>query len=117
MLLNLISNAVKFTDKGGVMVRVRAAEGGVTISVVDTGCGIPREHLPRLGRAFEQVDMELSRKNGGTGLGLALTKALAEMHGGRMDIDSEVGRGTIVTIYLPARVGTISGRQQLAGAA
>jgi two-component system cell cycle sensor histidine kinase PleC len=117
MLLNLISNAVKFTDKGGVMVRVRAAEGGVTISVVDTGCGIPKEHLPRLGRAFEQVDMELSRKNGGTGLGLALTKALAEMHGGRMDIDSEVGRGTIVTIYLPARVGTISGRQQLAGAA
>jgi two-component system cell cycle sensor histidine kinase PleC len=103
MLLNLISNAVKFTKQGGVMVRVRPADGGVTISVIDTGVGIPKEHLPRLGRAFEQVDMALSRQNGGTGLGLALTKSLAEMHGGRLEIDSEEGRGTIVSIFLPAR--------------
>ncbi len=103
MLLNLLSNAVKFTTQGGVVVRVRPAEGGVTISVIDTGCGIPKEYLPRLGRAFEQVDMSLSRTSGGTGLGLALTKSLVQMHGGRMEIDSEEGRGTIVTIYLPAR--------------
>jgi two-component system cell cycle sensor histidine kinase PleC len=103
MLLNLLSNALKFTTQGGVVVRVRPAEGGVTISVVDTGCGIPKEHLPRMGRAFEQVDMALSRKNGGTGLGLALTKSLVEMHGGRLEIDSEEGRGTIVTIFLPTR--------------
>jgi two-component system cell cycle sensor histidine kinase PleC len=117
MLLNLISNAVKFTVKGGVMVRVRPAEGGVTISVVDTGCGIPKEFLPRLGRAFEQVDMELSRTNSGTGLGLALTKSLAEMHGGRLEIDSEVDRGTIVTIFLPARAVIQSEDQLIAGAA
>jgi two-component system cell cycle sensor histidine kinase PleC len=103
MLLNLLSNAIKFTEEGGVIVRVRAAPGddGVTIAVVDTGPGIPKEHLPRLGRAFEQVDMRLSRKTGGSGLGLALTKALAEMHGGRLDIDSEVGKGTIVSLFLP----------------
>jgi two-component system, cell cycle sensor histidine kinase PleC len=118
MLLNLMSNAVKFTAKGGVMVRVRPAEGGVTISVVDTGCGIPKEFLPRLGRAFEQVDMELSRANSGTGLGLALTKSLAEMHGGRLEIDSEVERGTIVTIFLPARAMIRQSEDQLiAGAA
>jgi two-component system cell cycle sensor histidine kinase PleC len=114
MMLNLLSNAVKFTAKGGVMVRIRPADAGVTISVVDTGCGIPREHLPRLGRAFEQVDMELSRANGGTGLGLALTKALAEMHGGRLEIDSEEGRGTIVTIYLPTHSATSAGETHLA---
>jgi two-component system cell cycle sensor histidine kinase PleC len=103
MLLNLLSNAVKFTTDGGVVVRVRPAENGVTISVVDTGCGIPKEHLPRMGRAFEQVDMALSRKNGGTGLGLALTKSLVEMHGGRFELDSEEGRGTIATLFLPTR--------------
>ena len=107
MMLNLLSNAIKFTEEGGVIVRIKAASAGgmsgVSISVVDTGPGIPQEHLPRLGRAFEQVDMRLSRKTGGTGLGLALTKSLAEMHGGRLDIDSEVGRGTIVSLFLPLR--------------
>ena len=117
MLLNLLSNAIKFTSQGGVMVRVRPAETGVTISVVDTGCGIPKDHLPRLGRAFEQVDMALSRKNGGTGLGLALTKSLAEMHGGRVEIDSEEGRGTIVTVFLPLRATIAPENSVLAGAA
>ncbi|MGE3865687.1 MAG: PAS domain-containing sensor histidine kinase, partial [Hyphomonadaceae bacterium] len=116
MLLNLISNAVKFTDTGGVMVRVRPADNGVTISVIDTGCGISKEHLPLLGRPFEQVDMELSRKNGGTGLGLSLTKSLAAMHGGRMELDSEIGRGTIVTLFLPARA-TMAEATPFAGAA
>jgi two-component system cell cycle sensor histidine kinase PleC len=107
MLLNLLSNAIKFTEEGGVIVRIRpvaAANGaieGVNVSVVDTGPGIPEEHLPRLGRPFEQVDMRLSRKTGGTGLGLALTKSLAEMHGGRLAIDSELGKGTIVSLYMP----------------
>jgi two-component system cell cycle sensor histidine kinase PleC len=108
MLLNLLSNAIKFTETGGVIVRLRPAlkngvTEGVTISVVDTGPGIPAEHLPRLGRPFEQVDMRLSRKTGGTGLGLALTKSLAEMHGGRLAIDSEMGKGTIVSLYMPLR--------------
>ena len=82
--------------------------------MVDTGCGIPPEHLPRLARPFEQVEEELTRNNHGTGLGLALTKSLAEMHGGKLAIQSEVGRGTIVTITLPRQFGGHRGEQEAA---
>lgn len=105
ILLNLLSNAVKFTDQGAIMVHARGAANGLTLRVVDTGCGIPPEHLPRLARPFEQVEEELTRNNHGTGLGLALTKSLAEMHGGKLAIQSEVGRGTIVTVTLPRTFG------------
>ncbi|QGZ95569.1 PAS domain-containing sensor histidine kinase [Terricaulis silvestris] len=105
ILLNLLSNAVKFTDTGAIMVHARGNNAGLTLRVVDTGCGIPPEHLPRLARPFEQVEQELTRTNAGTGLGLALTKSLAEMHGGKLAIQSEVGRGTIVTITLPRTFG------------
>jgi two-component system, cell cycle sensor histidine kinase PleC len=105
ILLNLLSNAVKFTDQGAIMVHARGGPNGLTLRVVDTGCGIPPEHLPRLARPFEQVEEELTRNNSGTGLGLALTKSLAEMHGGKLSIQSEVGRGTIVTITLPRTFG------------
>ena len=105
ILLNLLSNAVKFTDHGAIMVHARANAQGLTLRVVDTGCGIPPEHLPRLARPFEQVEEELTRNNHGTGLGLALTKSLTEMHGGKLSIQSEVGRGTIVTVMLPRTFG------------
>jgi two-component system cell cycle sensor histidine kinase PleC len=105
MLLNLLSNAVKFTDSGAIMVHARANASGLTLRVVDTGCGIPPEHLPRLAQPFQQVEQELARNHSGTGLGLALTKSLAEMHGGKLSIQSEVGRGTIVTITLPRVFG------------
>lgn len=102
MLINLLANAVKFTPAGGAIV-VRALHQGddVVIAVSDTGIGIPAEHLPRLARPFEQVENEHAKAHAGSGLGLALTKSLADMHGGRMEIDSEVGKGTTVTIYLP----------------
>ena len=87
------------------MVHARGNPQGLTLRVVDTGCGIPPEHLPRLARPFEQVETELTRNHHGTGLGLALTKSLAEMHGGKLAIQSEVGRGTIVTITLPRTFG------------
>jgi two-component system, cell cycle sensor histidine kinase PleC len=105
MLLNLLSNAVKFTDHGAIMVHGRANATGLILRVVDTGCGIPAEHLPRLARPFQQVEQELARNHSGTGLGLSLTKSLAEMHGGKLSITSEVGRGTIVTITLPRVFG------------
>jgi two-component system cell cycle sensor histidine kinase PleC len=105
ILLNLLSNAVKFTEQGAIMVHARGTASGITLRVVDTGCGIPPEHLPRLARPFEQVEQELTRTNAGTGLGLALTKSLAEMHGGKLAIQSEVGRGTIVTVTLPRSFG------------
>jgi two-component system cell cycle sensor histidine kinase PleC len=105
MLLNLLSNAVKFTDEGAVMVHARANAQGLTLRVVDTGCGIPPEHLPRLAQPFQQVESELSRNHTGTGLGLALSKSLAEMHGGKLSIQSEMGKGTIVMIWLPRTFG------------
>jgi two-component system, cell cycle sensor histidine kinase PleC len=105
MLLNLLSNALKFTDTGAIMVYARANPTGLTLRVIDTGCGIPPEHLPRLARPFEQVETELARNHHGTGLGLALTKSLVDMHGGKFSIQSEVGRGTIVTITLPRLFG------------
>jgi two-component system cell cycle sensor histidine kinase PleC len=105
ILLNLLSNAIKFTDHGAIMVHARGGPNTLTLRVIDTGCGIPPEHLPRLARPFEQVEQELARNNSGTGLGLALTKSLSEMHGGKLSIQSEVGRGTIVTVTLPRTFG------------
>ncbi|OQW61406.1 MAG: hypothetical protein A4S17_09475 [Proteobacteria bacterium HN_bin10] len=105
ILLNLLSNAVKFTDRGGIMVHARGTATDVTLRVVDTGRGIAAEHLPRLARPFEQVERELASTSAGTGLGLALTKSLTEMHAGKLNIQSEVGRGTIVTVTLPRKFG------------
>ncbi|HYG27820.1 MAG TPA: ATP-binding protein, partial [Caulobacteraceae bacterium] len=71
--------------------------------VRDTGIGIPKEDLARLARPFEQVESHLARSTAGTGLGLALTKSLVEMHQGELDLDSEPGKGTTVRFTLPAR--------------
>ena len=102
MVLNLVSNAVKFTDKGGrIAVTIRRRDNVMRFAVTDTGIGIPEEDLPRLAKPFEQVNDNSNRNHEGTGLGLALTKSFAEMHGGKMTIASKVGRGTTVAFYLP----------------
>ena len=104
MVLNLVSNAIKFTQADGrVTVQVYNAGDGVAIAVQDTGVGIAEEDLPRLANPFEQVEANQDMNPNGTGLGLALTRSLAEMHGGRFQIDSEVGVGTTVTLFLPAQ--------------
>lgn len=102
MILNLVSNAIKFTDEGGE-IRVTVDQKGrdLRISVRDNGIGIPTDALPRLGEPFEQVSDTRDRNYEGTGLGLALTKSFAEMHGGRLTIASEPGRGTQVSFFLP----------------
>lgn len=102
MILNLVSNAIKFTDEGGE-IRVTVDQKGdeVRVAVRDNGIGIPADALPRLGQPFEQVSDARDRNYDGTGLGLALTKSFAEMHGGRLVLASEPGRGTQVSIYLP----------------
>ncbi|MBI1239034.1 MAG: PAS domain S-box protein [Alphaproteobacteria bacterium] len=103
ILLNLLSNAVKFTPEGGrVTVSVARSENGLRLTVSDTGRGIPAEALSRLGAAFEQVAGAYTSGQPGTGLGLAIVKALTGLHGGTMTIESELGRGTRVTIALPA---------------
>ncbi|MCI4643931.1 MAG: PAS domain-containing sensor histidine kinase [Hyphomonadaceae bacterium] len=105
MALNLISNALKFTDpEGRVVVSLRLQDEEIRISVTDTGIGIPRDQIQRLGKPFEQVKDNSDRNYEGTGLGLALTKSFAEMHGGRLAIASELGKGTRVSIYLPLEV-------------
>ena len=104
MLLNLLSNAVKFTPEGGTVdIDVRQeADGRIAMSVQDTGIGIADKDIARVLEPFGQVDTSLNRKYNGTGLGLPLTKALAELHGGELAIESEPGIGTTVSIRLPA---------------
>ena len=104
VLLNLMSNAVKFTPVGG-KVRVRGfdAADGVVLQVADTGIGIPADQLPRLGRPFEQIESQIAKSHQGSGLGLALSKSLIELHGGALRIDSVLGKGTTVSFTLPAR--------------
>ncbi len=100
--LNLLSNAVKFTPEGGrVTVRGRAVAGSVMIAIEDTGIGISREALLKLGRPFEQVESQLTKSHQGSGLGLAIAKSLVELHGGSMRIRSTPGSGTIVVVRLP----------------
>jgi two-component system, cell cycle sensor histidine kinase PleC len=103
VLLNLLSNAVKFTPAGGsIHLKGSSADGLVTISVEDTGIGIPANALPKIGRPFEQVESQHSKKHKGTGLGLALSRSLVELHGGTLTIESTEGVGTTVSFTLPA---------------
>jgi two-component system cell cycle sensor histidine kinase PleC len=100
--LNLLSNAVKFTPSGGrVTVRGRSAGECVVLSIADSGIGIAREALDKLGRPFEQVESQFSKSHQGSGLGLAIAKSLVELHGGRMRIRSAPGTGTLVVVRLP----------------
>ncbi|MEO1476185.1 MAG: ATP-binding protein, partial [Pseudomonadota bacterium] len=104
MMLNLISNALKFTDAGGrIAVTIRKRDDFIRFAVTDTGVGIPEQDLPRLAQPFEQVANTSNRNHEGTGLGLALTKSFAEMHGGKLSIASQEGRGTTVAFYLPIK--------------
>ena len=102
ILVNLLSNGVKYTPAGGhVAVTARAAGSGIEIVVRDTGTGISEADLQRLGKPFEQVENVQTRAKEGTGLGLALVKALAQMHGGTALLESVLGEGTTVTVRLP----------------
>ncbi|MDO8914613.1 MAG: ATP-binding protein [Coriobacteriia bacterium] len=98
---NLLANAIAYTEEGEAVVRVTADETTVTIAVSDTGVGIPAEHLGRVFERFYRVDGARSRMSGGTGLGLALVKHVAERSGGSVEIASTVGEGTTVTLHLP----------------
>ena len=102
VLLNLLSNAIKFTPAGGTIEIESVTQPGlVAITVADSGIGIPAHALPKIGRPFEQVESQHSKKHKGTGLGLALSRSLVEMHGGTLKIESTEGVGTQVTFTLP----------------
>jgi heavy metal sensor kinase len=106
LLFNLLDNAIKYTPAGGtITVRSACPDGQVLVEVTDTGIGIAAEHLPHLFERFYQVDPARSRETNGTGLGLAICRSIAEAHGGRIAVESTVGRGTRVTLTLPAGAG------------
>ncbi|MDK2928067.1 MAG: hypothetical protein PWR31_1758 [Bacillota bacterium] len=101
LLINLVENAIKYTSRGQVRVRLTAKEGGIVLAVADTGPGIPPEALPHIFERFYRLDKARSRANGGTGLGLAIARWIVTAHGGRIDVQSQVGRGTTFTVWLP----------------
>ena len=102
ILVNLLSNAVKFTEAGGsVTLRVRQNEKIIQFAVIDTGIGIKPEDQHKLFQPFSQINNRLSRKHKGTGLGLALSKKLAQLHGGDITLVSEAGQGSCFTLHLP----------------
>ncbi|HYC03010.1 MAG TPA: ATP-binding protein [Azospirillaceae bacterium] len=104
MLSNLLSNAVKFTPKGGRVTLSASveADGTLVIGVADTGIGMRPEEIPRALQPFTQIEGNLSRTAGGAGLGLPMVRALAELHGGSLSLESEPGRGTVARVRLPA---------------
>jgi two-component system cell cycle sensor histidine kinase PleC len=117
IMLNLLSNAVKFTPEGGrVTIRARATSGWVSVSIADTGIGIPEDALARLGRPFEQVESQLTKSHQGSGLGLAIAKSLTELHHGTMRIRSTPEIGTMVLLRLPIS-RTAAHKEDLAEAA
>jgi signal transduction histidine kinase len=101
VLLNLVGNAIKFTDTGEVRVTAKMTNAHFTVSVTDTGPGIPVEHQARIFEQFHQVDSSNTKAKGGTGLGLAIAKQIVEMHGGRIWVESTVGKGSTFQMQIP----------------
>jgi two-component system cell cycle sensor histidine kinase PleC len=117
IVINLVSNAVKFTPEGGriAVVASRARAGGFQLMVEDNGPGIPRDKLDKIFKPFSQVDNRYDRQGGGTGLGLALVRGLVELHGGRAWLESEQGKGARAYIVLPQEPnGNLQGEDAVA---
>jgi signal transduction histidine kinase len=104
VLLNIVGNAIKFTDAGSIEIRAKAANGHFNIAVKDTGPGIPPEDQARIFEEFQQVDNSSTRQKGGTGLGLSISRRLIEVHGGQLGLESTLGVGSTFNIVLPVRV-------------
>jgi signal transduction histidine kinase len=106
----LVGNAIKFTDKGEVAITASVTNGAFTVAVCDTGPGISVTDQAKIFEEFQQADSSITRKKGGTGLGLSIAKRIIEMHGGRIWVESEPGKGSTFYFTLPARVETQEGR-------
>ena len=104
VLINLVGNAIKFTDAGEVAIKAEANNGSFHVSVRDTGPGISAADQTRLFQEFQQADNAITRKKGGTGLGLAISKRIIEMHGGKIWVESQPGQGSTFTFTLPVIV-------------
>ena len=104
VLKNLIGNAIKFTHAGRVVVRLRARDGGVEITVADTGVGIAREMLPVIFEPFRQGEPAMTRQHRGVGLGLYIVRRVLDVLGGTIDAESTVGQGSTFRVWVPSRV-------------
>jgi signal transduction histidine kinase len=104
VLLNLVGNAIKFTDAGQVLIRVESADEWFNVSVHDTGPGIAATDQVQIFEEFRQADSSITRKKGGTGLGLAIAKRIIEMHGGRIAVESALGHGSVFSFAIPVHV-------------
>jgi two-component system phosphate regulon sensor histidine kinase PhoR len=102
VLINLLDNAIKYTEQGQITIRVQKKADQVQIAIQDTGCGIPPEHLPRLFERFYVVDKARSRQMGGTGLGLTIARHIVLLHNGTIEVESQPGVGTTFFINIPA---------------
>jgi len=111
ILYNLVGNAIKFTESGTVEVSAAVVARELAITVADTGIGIPTDKLDRIFESFEQVDGSIAREYGGAGLGLAVTKQLVQLHGGRISIESTLGIGSRFTFTLPLSKGQVEKKQ------
>ena len=104
VLLNLVGNAIKFTDSGEVAIKASASNGHFSVSVCDTGPGISEADQSKLFQEFQQADNSITKAKGGTGLGLAISKRIVEMHGGQIKLKSQLGKGSTFSITLPVYV-------------
>jgi signal transduction histidine kinase len=109
---NLLDNAIKYTPEGGeIDLRLERREADAVVVLRDTGIGIPAEHLPHVFERFYRVDKARSRAEGGTGLGLSIAHSIVTTHGGRIELDSAPGRGTVCTVTLPLEATAVNGIQ------
>jgi signal transduction histidine kinase len=104
VLLNLVGNAIKFTDRGEVSIHASASNGSYTLAVHDTGPGIAEGDHTRIFEEFQQADSSVTKKKSGTGLGLAIAKRIIELHGGRIWVESTPGQGATFSFTVPTRV-------------
>jgi signal transduction histidine kinase len=104
VLLNLVGNAIKFTDKGEVAIKATMSDSSFTVAVRDTGPGIARSDQGKIFDEFQQADNAATKRKGGTGLGLSIAKRIIGMHGGRIWVESDVGKGSTFAFTIPVKV-------------
>lgn len=109
ILINLIGNSIKFTETGDIRIRaISTRDGFVNIIVKDTGIGIPEDKFDTIFQSFEQVDTSIERRYGGTGIGLSISKQLIELHGGKIEVSSELGKGSTFSFYIPISTNRVN---------
>jgi len=101
-----VGNAIKFTESGEVGISVKKSDGAFLVSVSDTGPGIPENQYQKIFEEFQQIDNSSTRSKGGSGLGLAIARKIVEMHGGRIWVESTVGKGSTFSFSLPVQIET-----------